>query len=365
MLSNITSPTLLLNKKICLENIERITNKARKHHVQLRPHFKTHFSAEVGEWYRQQEVTAITCSSLKMAAYFARHGWNDITIAFPANVREAAIINNLASSITLNLPVLYPQTVRQLDTLLTNEVGIFIKIDTGYKRTGITWNDFTSISKVLDELKNAKHLNFRGFLAHAGHSYKSRNAEEIVAIHQDCMQKMRQVKAHFIHDYPNLQLSIGDTPGCSVAENFEGMDEIRPGNLVFYDLMQCQISSCSESQIAVCLACPIVAKHAERQEIIVHGGAVHLSKDFLTENGTMHYGKIVQLNEKGWSSSLDGMYVKSLSQEHGIIKTTPETFDHFDVGDLLGILPIHSCLTANLMREYVTLEGEKIDCMPW
>ena len=30
---------------------------------------------------------------------------------------------------------------------------------------------------------------------------------------------------------------------------------------------------------------------------------------------------------------------------------------------LLGIIPVHSCLTANLMKGYVTLEGERIDHM--
>ena len=30
------------------------------------------------------------------------------------------------------------------------------------------------------------------------------------------------------------------------------------------------------------------------------------------------------------------------------------------VGDLLGVLPVHSCLTADLLQEYVTREGEHI-----
>ncbi len=30
------------------------------------------------------------------------------------------------------------------------------------------------------------------------------------------------------------------------------------------------------------------------------------------------------------------------------------------VGDLLGVLPVHSCLTADLLKEYQTLDGERI-----
>jgi hypothetical protein len=38
-----------------------------------------------------------------MAQYFVDDGWNDITVAFPVNLREAGIINELAGRIQLNL----------------------------------------------------------------------------------------------------------------------------------------------------------------------------------------------------------------------------------------------------------------------
>ncbi|NCB08503.1 MAG: alanine racemase, partial [Bacteroidia bacterium] len=53
-------------------------------------------------------------------------------------------------------------------------------------------------------------------------------------------------------------------------------------------------------------------------------------------------------------------YVASLSQEHGILKVEQSQFKNFQVGDLVEIIPVHSCLTANLARNYVTTEGEVI-----
>ncbi|HDR51998.1 MAG TPA: hypothetical protein ENN90_10345, partial [Mariniphaga anaerophila] len=53
-------------------------------------------------------------------------------------------------------------------------------------------------------------------------------------------------------------------------------------------------------------------------------------------------------------------YVSRLSQEHGIIKVSQKNFSHFKIGDLVEIVPIHSCLTANLSRKYLTTEGEEI-----
>jgi D-serine deaminase-like pyridoxal phosphate-dependent protein len=85
--SDISVPTLLLDEGRARRNIFRMADKAASNQVRFRPHFKTHQSAAVGEWFRDVGVTAITVSSVEMARYFAAHGWNDITFAFPVNVR--------------------------------------------------------------------------------------------------------------------------------------------------------------------------------------------------------------------------------------------------------------------------------------
>ncbi len=55
------------------------------------------------------------------------------------------------------------------------------------------------------------------------------------------------------------------------------------------------------------------------------------------------------------------MYLKSLSQEHGIVAVPKSRVSNYKIGDLLFILPVHSCMTANLMREYLTTEGRVIE----
>jgi D-serine deaminase-like pyridoxal phosphate-dependent protein len=50
-----------------------------------------------------------------------------------------------------------------------------------------------------------------------------------------------------------------------------------------------------------------------------------------------------------------------VSQEHGIIATRSDILQMIEVGDVLAILPVHSCLTANLFTEYRTLQNELID----
>ena len=191
-------------------------------------------------------------------------------------------------------------------------------------------------------------------------SGQASSKQEIREIYNDTITKMKQVKEKLASANVEAEISVGDTPCCSVVENFSEVDEIRPGNFVFYDVMQLNIGSCAEDDIAVAVACPVVAKHEERNEVVIYGGAVHLSKDSINEKRI--FGKIALPQKTGWGSIIPDSYVSSISQEHGIVKANYDLFNKVKIGDILMVLPIHSCLTVNLMREYHTIERESIYC---
>ncbi|WP_033316871.1 alanine racemase [Pontibacter roseus] len=362
MLEHITVPTLLLDETKCRQNIKMMAEKARRNNIRLRPHFKTHQSTQVGEWFREQGTTGITVSSLTMARYFAQHGWDDILVAIPVNIREIELVNELASQVQLHLVAVNIETVEALAQQLQHPVKLWLKIDTGYRRTGILPHSHEELDHIVHLLEQSDKLHFTGVLAHDGHTYKQTDKEAIRTIHHTTVFLLHLVRDRYKARLPELQVSIGDTPSCSILETINGVDEIRPGNYVFYDLTQQHIGSCSFEQIAVCMACPVIAKHPERNEIIVHGGSVHFSKDSLLElDGSVIFGRVVELSENGWSAPLEGIALVSLSQEHGTVRTSKELFDRYKVGDLMGILPIHSCLTADAMRGYTSLDGKHLE----
>jgi len=202
-------------------------------------------------------------------------------------------------------------------------------------------------------------------LAHTGHNYKASDQDEIHKNHSKTLLDLNELKDVFRKDIPNIEVSLGDTPACSISEEFYGIDEIRPGNFVFFDIMQYVLGSCDENQIAVAMACPIIARNIDRKELVIHGGGVHFSKEFIEadDEGTKLFGSIVRITENGWSEILGGGFLSNLSQEHGIIRCSDELFDQFTIGDLIGILPVHSCMTANLMKEYLSTDGNGIKTM--
>ena len=138
---NITKPALIIDKQRAIKNIKLMAEKAKVNDVRFRPHFKTHQSAEISNWFKEVGVDTIAVSSVDMADYFMNCGWGDITIAFPVNIREINHINKLAAKIRLNLLVESCNTVNFLDKSLNYETEVWIKVDTGYQRTGIMWDE--------------------------------------------------------------------------------------------------------------------------------------------------------------------------------------------------------------------------------
>jgi D-serine deaminase-like pyridoxal phosphate-dependent protein len=331
--------------------------------VAFRPHVKTHQSLAVARWLKEEGVAKITVSSLKMAAYFAQE-WYDITVAFPTNILEIETINTLASKIQLNLCVENVEVLEFLKNHLKAPVGIFLKMDIGYNRTGIAVDRFSLIDQLLSQMDQTPMLQFKGFLGHAGHSYQCRSKEAVEAVHQTSKEKFLILKSHYQEQYPMLTLSYGDTPSCSVTEDFTGIDEIRPGNFIFYDLTQNIIGSNELDEIAVAMACPVVAKHPDRNEIVIYGGGVHLSKDRVEDPETgVIFGRIAEKKGSGWGACIPNMHLKSLSQEHGIVSVPKETMRDYAIGDLLWVLPVHSCMAADLMKEFHTPEGAILSAM--
>jgi D-serine deaminase-like pyridoxal phosphate-dependent protein len=361
----IIRPTLVVDKEVCLRNIERMAQKAADHNLRFRPHFKTHQSLKVGEWFRQFGVEAITVSSVQMAEYFAASGWKDITIAFPVNILEIENINRLAAKIKLGLLVENTEAAGFLSKHILFPVDVWVKIDTGNYRTGIDPHDAEQVEMVIRKLTEGKNLTFKGFLTHSGHTYSAHSTDEIFNRHFDALLKLKFLKQRLSNQFPDIEISLGDTPAATLCTNFNGVDEIRPGNFVFYDLMQQNLGVCSFNDIAVRLVCPVVAKHRLRNEIVIHGGAVHFSKDSITNiDGKEMFGRLI-ITKDGEKQMLDQMnYLSKLSQEHGILKVAQTQFQNFNVGDLVEIIPVHSCLTANLMGHYLTTEGELIEMMP-
>ena len=136
--------------------------KTRISNVIFRPHFKTHASHEIGRWFKEEGVEKITVSSQDGTVF--RSGWLErYPCRFPGQLTEIDLINSLARDIDLSLLVESPETVSNLAGKLRSHLSVYIKIDSGLKRTGISFKDLNTINDILGEIRKSGLISFKGF----------------------------------------------------------------------------------------------------------------------------------------------------------------------------------------------------------
>jgi D-serine deaminase-like pyridoxal phosphate-dependent protein len=292
-----------------------------------------------------------------MAERFTRDGWTDLTLAILVDPRELPRLADLAWRLadrggSLGLVVDTPEAARAVRHVVGDTAPLWLKVDTGYGRSGVRWDDHRRLRAV------AESAAFAGLLTHAGHSYTTA-AAELPALFAETAQRLAAARDATGRD---LALSVGDTPTCTAASSFAGVDEVRPGNFVFYDLMQRAQGVCGEERLAAAVACPVLALDPAAGRIVLHGGAVHLSKEALpTVSGSRIFGCLGTLTAAGFERVVDEAPLVDLSQEHGIVRIDPAAWQRLAAGlrpgDLVPVWPVHACLSCNLHPRMQTLAG--------
>ncbi len=351
------APALVVDERRARANIAAMCAKAATAGVALRPHFKTHQNVGVGRWFREAGVGAATVSSAGMALRFADDGWNDLLIAVLADPHDLPRLVPLARRLAaaggrLGLLVDTPAVARAVTAAMgTCPHDQHLKVDTGYGRSGIPWDDAPRLAAV------AAAATLAGVVTHAGHSYTTPRAG-LEALYAETASRLAAAAASA---GGGLRLSAGDTPTCVAARDLAGVDEVRPGNFVFFDVMQLAAGVCAAGDLALAAACPVLAVDAARRRLVLRGGAVHLGKDPARANGGPAYGCLGTLDAGGFDRVLPQVAVTALTQEHAVVDVPAgawdELADGLRPGDLALVFPSHSCLACHGRGHLVTTTG--------
>jgi D-serine deaminase-like pyridoxal phosphate-dependent protein len=351
LLQDITSPTFVINTSQVVENIRFFKNRFYEQQILFRPHFKTHQNKTIAQLFYDEGIRNITLSNLDMVEEFLFLNWESITLAFSFNRLEIPRLAKLAKQININIVVEDIDTLRFVDKELDEKIGVFVKIDVGYNRTGIDWKDNSFVTEIFDFAKYSNNIIIKGLISHFGNTYHAESSHEVEKIYSESIARLTSLRNLIGDNYGKLIISVGDTPSASIINDFGDVDEFRPGNFVYYDWMQFSLGACTFLQISAFMVCPIVAKHSNRNQIVVHGGAVHFSKEYIEKGSQKNYGQLVVIDEDGNVKAIKDSFLISLSQEHGIVQCTESVFESYNIGDLMVFVPIHSCLSANLMKD--------------
>jgi D-serine deaminase-like pyridoxal phosphate-dependent protein len=357
-IEELKTPAFLVDLPKLKTNIRAMQKRARKHGVRLRPHVKTHKTAEIARLQIADEASGITVSTLAEARFFQKAGFNDITYAFPISpnkLDEAAELTDRMQYFHILLDQL--ETVTAVEACgRDNNVcfSVFLKVDCGYHRAGVDPRAPESV-QLAGQMQASKHIQFQGILTHAGHSYHCCNRQEIIGVAQQERDVMTEFAKRLNQNGIACEtISVGSTPTAMHAAGWQGVSEIRPGNYAFFDKFQADIGSCNIEDTAATVLTTVVAHYPQHNQMLIDAGALALSKD----PGAVH------LNEEIIYGAVPGnplLKIFSISQEHGLVTSpAPISFNNFPVGSLLQIIPNHSCLTAALFEKYHVVEGDQV-----
>ena len=364
-LEELDTPCLILDKSLLEKNCFKARKKCLELNTILRPHVKTPKSIEIAKIALDNKEGPITVSTLNEAEYFANAGFKDILYAvcvIPKKLNRLNFIQQKYSCMIRMVidSVFVAQEILNYSKLHNANFEILIEIDCGEGRSGLFHQDqkIRDISRVFAE---NDQTNLIGVLTHAGHSYSTKDKNEILSISNiERAEALASIKNFSNFNKMSPVISVGSTPTMFLASNLDGISEIRAGIYMFWDLAQASRGICKIEEIAISVLASVIGHNHQRKRIIIDAGSLALSKDVSANNFMKEAGYGLVCNPDT-GIPFDGLNVSEVHQEHGSIDLeSTDWFENFPIGSLVRILPNHACLTCAAYEKYNVLENEQI-----
>jgi D-serine deaminase-like pyridoxal phosphate-dependent protein len=358
-ISELLTPCVLIEQSRVERNLDRMQSAANAGGKRLRPHTKTHKSVVLAGRQLARGAAGICCAKLGEAEVFAAEGIDDIRIAYPLNPVNADRVLALLERTRLSFIIDHPDVARGWSDAMQNAgriVDVLVKVDVGLHRCGIDPNAVTAADFVAG-VAAMPGLHFRGLLSHAGHAYGAASPAEAETIAQNeacaltsLAERVKQLGVDV------EEISVGATPTARFSARLDDVTELRPGNYAYYDRMQVALGSASWEDCALTVLARVVTTHAP-DRIILDSGSKTLSSD-LVKGPRPQPGYGVVLKALHSSTPDESLLIERLSEEHAVVK--PDGPSPLRPGELVRIVPNHSCVVSNLVDHVWLVDGEQV-----
>lgn len=347
--SKLLTPALLVSPSLIRANFQEAIRIARGA-GRLRPHVKTHKSADIVRIALDLGITKHKCATLQEAAMLAECSVPDILVAYPLagpatqkfaqlvvqfpRSKFMAVVDNTASLEWLS---------RSLESV-NKEVEVLVDIDNGMHRTGIPAGN--AALRLYQDIERSK-----GVLPGGLHIYDGQNHQSDLGQRQTAVKElMEPIFAMLINieaaGLPVPRLVCGGTPTFPV---FAAMDDVR---------IECSPGTCALSDFnyghdyqdmagirpAAVLAARVISRTAANRLTLDLGYKAVASDQ--PAGRRCHFLDIPDAREV------------QHSEEHLAIETNQA--DQIQIGDIVYALPTHICPTVALHSELQAVENHVI-----
>jgi D-serine deaminase-like pyridoxal phosphate-dependent protein len=333
------TPFLLVDEAVIAANVEAMADSARRRGLALRPHAKTHKSADVARQQLDAGAVGLTVATVREAEIFAGSGCTDLFLAYPlwVDVAKGARLRGLASGVSLTVGI---DSVSGALALAAQLPGcrVLVEVDSGQHRSGCAPADAGALASVAARAG----LDVAGVFTFPGHSYAPGVAATVAAEEADALREAAaSLREHGVE--PTV-VSGGSTPSAAQAHG-DVLTELRPGVYVFGDAQQWELGTITPERIALTCAATVVS-HGSGD-----GGHVVL------DSGS----KVLGADRAAWASGFGRLIdhpdarVTALSEHHAVVAWDGSPVP--ELGSRLRVVPNHVCVAVNLAEELVLTEG--------
>jgi len=357
LLTDLPTPAVLLDSSRLTRNLSRMQAAANARGIRLRPHAKTHKSPRVGALQIERGAVGICCAKLGEAEVFADEGIADIRLPYPLNPVNADRVFALARRVLLSFIVDDPAVADAWSGLAAargTKLDVLIKVDVGFHRCGID-PESPAAPGTVRAIAEMPGLRFRGLLSHAGQGYGATSEKGLEAVAVAEAQTLRNLAVASGVACP--EISVGATPTARFSVQQDGVTEMRPGNYAYFDRTQVALGAATWDDCALTVLARVVSRPA-RDRVILDSGSKTLTNDlargFINTPG---YGQV--LRDIGTADPDTSLLIERLSEEHAAVRVLQgET--RLKTGDLIRIVPNHSCVVSNLVDQVWLVDGDTV-----
>lgn len=235
---NIPTPALVVYLSLVQQNIEHAIATVNGDVTKLRPHAKTHKTAEIIQMERDAGILKHKCATLKEAEMLAQNGIEDIVIAYQMvgpNINRFLLLQQRYPQVDFKVIVDHQEAVSELSIAAENSgltVKVMLDLDVGMHRTGVPVGD-TAV-EIYEYIDQSEKLQPWGLHVYDGHIHDTDITERKAAC-QHSISKVEEMKDLLSAKGLDVPLVImGGTPTFPIYADTPDV-EASPGTFIFHD----------------------------------------------------------------------------------------------------------------------------------
>ena len=335
-----TPATVVLAERL-ERNLETMATFADRAGVALRPHAKTHKSAEIARRQIALGARGISVATVGEAEILTARTREvtDVFIAYPLWAGDDLLLRLQALCDRARVSV-GADSAAALDRLapLAGRVVVMIEVDCGLGRTGVSPGSVAPLANRCADLG----LQVGGVFTFPGHSYRPSGAGAAATDEATALTAAADSLSQA--GFRDFERSGGSTPTARLTRPGT-LTELRPGVYAFNDAQQVELGTVTMDEVALVVAATVVSR-PQPGRVVLDAGSKVLGPD--RPAWTTGYGRLLD-----WPDAR----ITGLWEHHAVVACDGPGPD---LGAVIAVIPNHVCTAVNLVPELLVVDTGRI-----